>query len=377
VVLYFLLEENKYKYMIFNENYNNPLRASDAKNQFIKINDHWCLDTSMGAGTHLFGHHKIRTKNDLFIFPNKYVDEASNLLCAVSGMSHVVWCNTGTEAVMRALRIARAYTNRNKIAMFLGGWHGTSDNTLIGISKGIPETFNDLLITLQFKDSDFIHIAERDLAAVIVEPIQASLPIDRSEYLAKLQVACKASGTVLIFDELISGFRCGIGGAIKYYKITPDIVCYGKILGGGLPIGVVCGGDVMEIIRTGPVRMGGTFSGNPASMESCNHVLKQLLKKNIYEHLFNTVHNLSIHSQNYQIMTLAGMARVIYTGKNIQSLADRDSFEIPKDQQEKIHAKALDLGIYLNSNNCIMLSTFHTLSDINKIKKVLNVITKS
>lgn len=359
--------------MILNEGYNSKSRATAARNQFIKIDSRWCLDTSMGAGTHLFGHHKIRTKGDLFIYPNKLVDEASDMLYAISGMPHTIWCNTGTEAVMRALRIARAYTGRDKVAMYCGGWHGTSDNTLVGISKGIPKVFNDLLITLQFNESDFLKIQSKELAAVIVEPIQASLPIDRSEYLAKLQGVCKASGTVLIFDELISGFRCGISGSIGYYNITPDLVCYGKILGGGLPVGAVCGDGILDNL-TG-VRFGGTFSANPATIEQSIKILGLLFKTDIYQNFFALVNALNVKSNYYQIMTLAGMARIIYSADTIRTITERES-EWPKERQDHIRKKALDKGIYLNSNNCIMLSTKHTIKDVNRIIQVLDETVK-
>lgn len=335
------------------------------------------LDTSMGAGTCIYGHKILSfAYADLSIMPNFLAQENAELMADVTGNTYTVWCNSGTEATMRAMRIARAYTGRDKIATYVGAWHGTHDYGLIGLSAGIPAVISELMVQLSFNTADdFDRIKKRDLAAVMVEPIQASLPLDRSEYLRELRTVCTETGTVLIFDEMISGFRVGLKGAAGLYGISPDLTCYGKILGGGAPVGAVCGGQVMECIRSKNVRMGGTFSGNLGTMTYTNKVLKKLHQKEL-DYVHALTDQLQTKGANYYLLTHHGMARIIYTAKPVYTIADRDRLELPKTRHDPIRARALQAGVYLNPNNCIYLSLLHTKEDVEKILETLDAVTK-
>jgi Glutamate-1-semialdehyde aminotransferase len=238
--------------IILNDNYNKYLRATFSYGCNIKINGRWLLDTSMGCGTFILGHsfttNKIIEelfKGSLYIVPNYTIDKCGELLKDTTGFNKFVFCNSGSEATLRAIRIARAYTGRDKIAFFEGCWHGTHDWNLALYSLGIPKEIKDLILLLPFTEEAFEIIRREKPALVMVEPIQSSLPVNRKEFLTELRKVTNDNGVVLCFDEVISGFRTAIGGASQYYGITPDLVCYGKIVGGGFPIGIVGGNEVM------------------------------------------------------------------------------------------------------------------------------------
>ena len=369
--------------MILNEGYDKTGRVDSAGGKYIRIDGQALLDTSMGVGTHIFGHgalipqvKKALDQGTLFTAPNKIADECAELLTVTTGFRNFVFCNTGSEATMRCIRIARAYTGRDKIALFEGCWHGTHDWNLALYSEGIPQAVKDLVITLPFTKKSFDRIGQGDIALAMIEPVQASLPLDRREFLNSLKAVCNKTGTALCFDEVISGFRMALGGAAQYFGIKPDLVSYGKIAGGGFPIGIVAGDEVMEIIKKGRgVRMGGTFSANPLTMSACREMLTRLIFSNPYESLHKTIGKLFIKCtnglENFQIMTLGGMARIIYTDRPIKTLAERDKSELPQEKQVRIRSLALKKGIYLNPNNTIMLSTLHTEEDVFTIKEIL------
>jgi glutamate-1-semialdehyde 2,1-aminomutase len=366
---------------ILNECYDIPERASEAKEKYIKINGRWMLDTSMGAGSLIFGHGTIANeikedlnKGSLFIVPNDTADKCSELLNEITGFDKFVFCNSGTEATMRAIRIARAYTSREKIILFEGFWHGTSDYFLTPYSKGIPECIKDLTLIMKFDEMTLERIKQKDIACVVVEPIQSSLPIDRREYLKTLKKVCEENGTVLCFDEVISGFRMGTNGATEYLGVTPDLVTYGKIIGGGFPIGVVGGNQVMEVIKTG-VRMGGTFSSNPFTMSACLSVLNKLKSSDIYSQIFQTINKLTdIKTDLFHFMSLGGMARLMFTNSLITSIEARNSKEYPINIQNKILKQLRERGLYVSNNHNFLLSQQHNFEDIRFIKDTLESI---
>jgi glutamate-1-semialdehyde 2,1-aminomutase len=363
-----------------NEVYDVSERADQSKGKYIRVNNRWLLDTSMGAGTHLFGHcefnksiKKALDKGSLYIIPNKIADECDYLLQQITKFSKFAFCNTGSEATLRCIRIAREYTNRDKIVLFEGCWHGTHDWNLVLYSKGIPQAVKDMVVVLPMDDSAIQRISQGDIAIVMVEPVQSSLPINQQEFLSKLRNICTKSNTVLCFDEVISGFRMAMGGATEYYGIKPDLVSYGKIIGGGLPIGIVGGDDVMDVIKKG-VRMGGTFSANPLSMSACRLMLNKLIEKQPHFNLHNVMAQLQIKTDLLQIIVLGGMARLIFTNKSIHTIKERNENELPIDKQKNIIQQIRANGIYINSNNAIMLSTKHTSRDVTKLKESLKEI---
>ena len=193
--------------------------------------------------------------------------------------------NSGTEATMSAIRLARGYTGRNKIIKFAGCYHGHTDCLLVKAgsgaltlgqpnSAGVPEATVSDTIVLPFNDSDALENAFNQygdqLAAVIVEPIAGNMNMvpAQPDFLQVMRQLCSRQGTVLIFDEVMSGFRVALGGAAELYGIEPDLACYGKIIGGGMPVGMFAGKEVImnKIAPEGPVYQAGTLSGNPVAM---------------------------------------------------------------------------------------------------------------
>ena len=228
---------------------------------------------------------------ELILNNNKYIQK-------------IRFVSSGTEAVMSAIRLARGYTKRNKILKFEGCYHGHSDSLLVkagsGLvtfgntsSAGVPESFVNETIVVSLNNEEAVKQAfaefKDQIACVIIEPIPANngLLLQRKEYLEFLREICTANKTLLIFDEVISGFRIGFEGAAGYYNIKPDIITYGKILGGGLPVGMYGASEeiMSNISPEGNVYQAGTLSGNPVAMAAGIAQLTECLKPGFYEDL--------------------------------------------------------------------------------------------
>jgi len=370
------LEEKETLTHIYNEGYDKQLRASQAKGSYIKVNGKWLIDTSMGCGTHLLGHNFSRDviKNalsggSLFSTPNYLADKCGDLLHEATGFDKFVFCNSGSEATLRAIRIARAYTGRDKIALFKGCWHGTHDWNLALYSKGIPQAVKDLVIVLPVTNDAFDIIRSEKPAVVMIEPIQGSLPIGRKTFLTDLKATCNRYGAVLCFDEVISGFRSALGGASELFDITPDLVTYGKTIGGGFPVGVVGGNSVMDTIKTG-VRMGGTFSANPVTVNACANILEYLLKhKDLYDNLPQIE---PFKTDRLQVISCGNIHRLLFTNQICSSVSMRDEFELDKVTQQEIVDKLRSKGIFIGDNRLLLFSTQHTATQIRHIVKELN-----
>lgn len=209
--------------------------------------------------------------------------------------------NSGTEAVMSAIRLARGFTGRNKIIKFEGCYHGHVDSMLVkagsglatqgtSSSAGVPESFVSETVVIPLDDEQAVATAfdkhKNEIAAIIIEPVPANngLLIQRKEFLQKLRELCDEHNALLIFDEVINGFRIGFQGAAGHYGITPDLATYGKIIGGGLPVGMYGGRkDIMDhIAPLGPVYQAGTLSGNPMAMAAGIAQLRLCLEDGFY-----------------------------------------------------------------------------------------------
>ena len=209
--------------------------------------------------------------------------------------------NSGTEATMSCIRLARGTTHRKKIIKFIGCYHGHVDSLLVkagsGLatlgapdSPGIPEELSELTITLPYNDTEALNEAFAkfgdDIAAVIIEPIAGNMGFIEPEkkFLEHLRKICSENKSILIFDEVMTGFRVARGGVQELFNIMPDLTALGKIVGGGLPVGVYGGkAEIMNNISPdGPVYQAGTLSGNPIAVSAGTALLKQLSDKNIY-----------------------------------------------------------------------------------------------
>ncbi len=232
------------------------------------------------------------------------VELAEMVIDAVPSIEMVRFVNSGTEATMSALRLARAYTKRDKIVKFEGCYHGHADMLLVqagsGVttlglpdSPGVPDSAVADTLVAQFNNLDSVqslfeqNIAE--IAAIIVEPIAGNMGVvpPQAGFLEGLREIAGAGGALLVFDEVMTGFRVSFGGAQSLYSVTPDLSCFGKIIGGGFPVGAYGGRkEIMELVApSGPVYQAGTLSGNPIAMTAGLETLKILKQAGIYEKL--------------------------------------------------------------------------------------------
>ena len=230
------------------------------------------------------------------------VELAERIVEACPSIERVRLVNSGTEATLSALRLARAATGRDKILKFEGCYHGHGDSLLVkagsGVatlglpdSPGVPRALAELTVTLPFNDvvalEEAFRIHRHQLAAVIVEPVVGNMGCvpPQPGFLAKLRALSEDQGTILIFDEVMTGFRVAYGGAQQLYKIDPDLTTLGKIIGGGLPVGAYGGkARLMDMVApAGPVYQAGTLSGNPLAVTAGLKTLEILRRPGIYE----------------------------------------------------------------------------------------------
>ncbi|QDX29150.1 glutamate-1-semialdehyde 2,1-aminomutase [Dickeya poaceiphila] len=234
------------------------------------------------------------------------VKMAQRVTSLVPGMEMVRMVNSGTEATMSAIRLARGFTGRDKIIKFEGCYHGHADCLLVKAgsgaltlgqpnSPGVPADFARHTLTCTYNDLDSVRAAfeqyPQDIAAIIVEPVAGNMncipPLP--EFLPGLRALCDEFGALLIIDEVMTGFRVALGGAQAHYGVRPDLTCLGKIIGGGMPVGAFGGRrDVMEALApTGPVYQAGTLSGNPIAMAAGFACLSEVAKPGVHQTLTN------------------------------------------------------------------------------------------
>src|SRR5256885_2710691 len=231
-----------------------------------------------------------------FGIPNPLEVTLARMICeAVPSVQKVRMCNSGTEATMSAIRLARGFAKRDKIIKFAGCYHGHVDSLLVKAgsgaltfghpdSAGIPASFTQHTISLPFNDIDAVKAAfaanPKQIAGIILEPVPANagLYLPKPGYLQSLRDITSADGALLVFDEVMTGFRLGLGGAQALFGIAPDLTCFGKIIGGGLPVGAFGGrADIMDMLAPlGPVYQAGTLSGNPLAMAAGIAALEEL-----------------------------------------------------------------------------------------------------
>ncbi|MGR9105368.1 MAG: glutamate-1-semialdehyde 2,1-aminomutase [Gammaproteobacteria bacterium] len=252
--------------------------------------------------------HRAVDKGLSFGAPTEIETRMAEKLCSlIPSLDLVRMVNSGTEATMSAIRLARGFTGRDKIVKFEGCYHGHSDSLLVkagsgaltlGVpsSPGVPAALAEQTLTLQFNDIEGLRQAfsglGEEIACAIVEPVAGNMNCvpPRPGFLESLRECCSRSGSVLIFDEVMTGFRVARGGAQAFYGVTPDLTTLGKIIGGGLPVGAFGGKrEIMEqIAPLGPVYQAGTLSGNPVAMAAGLKTLELLSVPGFYEDLSAT-----------------------------------------------------------------------------------------
>lgn len=302
--------------------------------------------------------------------------------------------SSGTEATMSAIRLARGYTGRNKIVKFEGCYHGHADSLLVKAgsgmltlgeptSPGVPKTLAEQTITLNYNDSEqvktvFADIGEQ-IACIIVEPVAGNMncvpPV--AGFLETLREICDQYGTVLIFDEVMTGFRVALGGAQAHYGITPDLTTLGKVIGAGMPVGAFGGKKaIMDYLApTGPVYQAGTLSGNPLAMAAGLKMLEQIQAAGFHDELYRLANNLT--SGLEQLANEAGIALSTHCvggmfgfffseESNIQHFSQVSKCDV--DRFKRFFHAMLDEGVYLapSAYEAGFVSSAHTDESIDK-----------
>jgi glutamate-1-semialdehyde 2,1-aminomutase len=310
----------------------------------------------------------------------------------VPSIEMVRMVNSGTEATMSALRLARGYTKRDKILKFEGNYHGHGDSLLIkagsGVatlglpdSPGVPESIAQNTITVPYNDMESVEFAFKefgdDIAAVIVEPVSGNMGVvpPRDNFLQKLRDVTEKNGTLLIFDEVMTGFRVGYHSAQGHFDVTPDLTCLGKVIGGGLPVGAYGGKrEVMEhIAPSGSIYQAGTLSGNPLAMTAGFETLNALTESTYVElnkKVDRLVEGFREAANKYQIpltINRAGsMVGVFFTNDDVINYETAKSADL--DLFAAYYRSMAEEGIFLPPSQFegLFLSTAHTDEDIEK-----------
>ena len=309
--------------------------------------------------------------------------------------------NSGTEATMSGVRLARAYTKRDYIVKFEGCYHGHADFLLVQAgsgattfgtpsSPGVPKSFTDKTLLAKYNDIDSVERLFKKygdkIAAVILEPVAANMGVipPQKDFLKHLRKVTKRNGALLIFDEVITGFRLSMGGAQKYFGVTPDITCLGKIIGGGLPVGAFGGSKkIMNMVApVGPMYQAGTLSGNPLAMAAGMATLTKLNKKGNYKKLKKLTDNLVEGLQDIitkleiqaSINSLESMFTLFFTCPAPHDYKTALASDTKK--YSKFFENLLSTGIMFPPSQfeAVFLSLSHTEKDVNK---TLNALYKS
>lgn len=321
--------------------------------------------------------------------PTKLESELAELILSNNRfIEKIRFVSSGTEAVMSALRLARGYTGKSKILKFEGCYHGHVDSMLVSAgsglatfgtssSAGVPEKLANETLVLPLNHIDALQKCFKEfgheIACAIIEPIPANngLLLQEKSFLLELRKLCTEYSVLLHFDEVISGFRVGFEGAAGLYDIAPDIVTYGKIIGGGLPVGAYgASKEIMNMISPdGPVYQAGTLSGNPVAMAAGIAQLKVCIQPGFYEdQLVRTgyfVNAINMHAKrnlyNFQMVTIGSIFWLSFDGKT----TIRESARIQTDMSgfRKLFNALLDQGLYIGPSGYEVgfISQAHTL----------------
>ncbi|MFO8009650.1 MAG: glutamate-1-semialdehyde 2,1-aminomutase [Dehalococcoidia bacterium] len=309
---------------------------------------------------------------------------------AVPSIELVRFVNSGTEATMSALRIARAFTGRDKIVKFAGCYHGHSDGllaragsgaTTLGVpdSPGVPEGYTRNTLLAGYNDLDSVRElfnGHDDIAAVIVEPVAANMGVvpPAPGFLTGLRELTSTHGALLIFDEVITGFRLSYGGAQEYYGVIPDLTCLGKIIGGGLPVGAYGGrADIMGMVSpSGPVYQAGTLSGNPLAMGAGIETLRALSEPGVYaileqkaSWLQKGIEQLASEKGGAVRVSRAGSLMTLFF--NTEPVIDYESATRSNvDMFAQFHGKMLEEGVYWppSQYEAVFVSLSHSDEDL-------------
>jgi glutamate-1-semialdehyde 2,1-aminomutase len=330
------------------------------------------------------------------------VKMAEKICSFIPSIEMVRLVNSGTEATMSAIRLARAYTQRVKIIKFDGCYHGHADSLLVNAgsgaltlgvpsSPGVPEELAQHTLTAKYNDIDSVlSLFERfpnQIAAIIIEPIAANMNcvLPTPHFLEGLREICSHHKSLLIFDEVITGFRVAFGGAQASLGITPDLTTLGKIIGGGMPIGAFGGKrEIMEMIAPiGPVYQAGTLSGNPISIAAGLATLDEIAKPFFYEQLENNTQylaeglNVAAKEAGIPLVVnyICGLIGIFFTDQeSIHSLEQVKNCDVPMFQ--RFFHQMLQRGVYLapSAFEATFMSNAHTQIDLDQTLKIAHEV---
>jgi amino acid adenylation domain-containing protein len=378
-----------------------PLLIARAKGSKVwDLDGNEYVDMAMGYGTNLFGHSPefltraiedaVRAESWVIGANSELVGKTAQLFTDLTGTERVTFCNTGSEAVMTAIRLARAKTGRNKIAVFEGSFHGNFDGVLIKRAEGgravpatlgMPASLAEDAFVLEYGTDEaleWFRARGSELAAVLVEPIQSrNLRLQPAEFLKELRRITQETGTVLIFDEVVTGFRLHLGGAQSWFGVRADLVTYGKVAGGGMPIGFVAGcRECMDYIDGGAwdfedasvplvdqIFSAGTFNKHPFSVAAAWAVLNRLKADDGELH----------RRLNRRTSELADELNACFAKKGIaMETAHAGSIFSLSASSASTHAdfliyELMARGVYVGGGHACFLSDAHTDEDLDRV----------
>lgn len=358
------------------------------------------IDYCMAFGALILGHanpkvkealKKAVVKGTIFGTPTKQETELAKLIIkAISSIEKLRLTNSGTEAVMGAIRLARAFTKKDKIIKFEGSYHGHADYLLN--CPGVSKEFTRHTIVAPYnnikKVKDLVKKHKKDIAAVIVEPVAGNMGValPKAGFLEELRRATYRYNIVLIFDEVITGFRLSFGGAQEIFGIKPDLTCLGKVMGAGLPCGAFGGrNEIMKLLAPeGGVYQAGTFSGNPITVSAALANLKLLSKNPPYRYIAELTENLCERirqiAKDYRIKLkinyIGSMFSIFFTDKEVLDYNTAKSQNI--DLFKRFYRGLLKEGIYFSPSylEADFLSIAHTDYDLEKTSKAVSKVLR-
>jgi glutamate-1-semialdehyde 2,1-aminomutase len=392
----------------FSEPY--PIFISKAKGANIyDVDNNEYIDYHLAFGPVVLGHNHRSivnavknqlSKGIIYGLSNELeIEVAKKITRYVPSAQMVRFCNTGTEATYHALRVARAYTKKEKIVKFEGAYHGWHDYVSISSAptlseagsrkspnsvpdtEGLPAGVAENIIVAPFNDAEALETAvkrhKNDIAAIITEPIlhgSATCIPPKTGFLQLLREITIKQDIILIFDEVVTGFRHDLGGAQRLFGVTPDLTTFGKAMANGFPVSAVCGNkDIMERFKpTGKVDYGGTFNGNPISMAATLATIKELETSDTYRKLFHlgeimrnqlnkTIEELKLKAQ---AVGFGSIFQLLFTDRKIQDY--RDALTSNAEQFKEFQRKMMGKGVFIlpQANKRCHICTAHTEEDI-------------
>ena len=390
---------------VFFKSAKGPILVDEDENQYIDYIGSW--------GPMILGHSNpiildaIKAQLELgtsYGAPTSLENTLANLIKSqVPSMEKLRMVNSGTEATMSCIRLARGYTGKNKIIKFTGCYHGHVDSLLVkagsGVSTfglpdspGIPKELASLTYSCPYNNietvSEVVSNIGDDLAAIIVEPIAGNMGFvpGESAFLSTLRKLCNQHNSLLIFDEVMSGFRVGLGGAQAIYQIEPDLTALGKVIGGGLPVGAFGGKQAVmnELAPLGPIYQAGTLSGNPLAMSAGIALIDALIKQNPFDELEKASIDIMVHTKNlmqekgipFSTTSIGGMFGFFFSEKmprNFEDVVETDDALFIK-----FFNAALNQGIYFapSKYEAGFISSTHDQSILQQTKNKIKLAIK-